>query len=485
MEVNRLRADELLYELAIRGQPTNGTVAENRIKLRAVLGSDIPEIELSTIECNNEIQICAVKLTDLQGDVEEFDVKNKQNEFSRISSRLIHLRDRLDRIKGGNDTLNRDIVVLRERCHSLMEALNRRFSAVTFNDRPVQVSLLDEPIERLEEILRNSEIADEVRDRNPERSNVQPATTLVTDVHQSTGLENRVRQNRVEHPAHSSALLSSPVHRPLRQTADETACFVPTISSTAYVHKWNLKFDGRSSLTDFLERADELRQSRGVTKLQLWRSATELFSGDALIWYRSTRHTLNSWDELVQKLKCAFLPTDYELMLLDEIRERTQGSEERVTMYISVMENLFNRLEKKPSEKTRVDMIKRNLLPAYQHALALTDVNGVEQLTRLCRSVEDTNDRSQKFKPPPSNQTRLLEPHLAYRRPKPPINVHEMTVTNAASPRVMSECWNCGERGHLSRNCPQPARRHCYRCGAVGVTVRTCHTCSGNARPRV
>nr|CAH7731063.1 unnamed protein product [Callosobruchus chinensis] len=58
-----------------------------------------------------------------------------------------------------------------------------------------------------------------------------------------------------------------------------------------------------------------------------------------------------TWDELVVKLKQDFLPYDYEVDLWDEIRNRTQGSLERVVMFVAVMENLFNKLgSNKPSE---------------------------------------------------------------------------------------------------------------------------------------
>lgn len=48
-------------------------------------------------------------------------------------------------------------------------------------------------------------------------------------------------------------------------------------------------------------------------------------------------------------LRQAFLPCDYEESLWEEVRNRTQGADEPVSIYIAIMENLFRRLPSMPS----------------------------------------------------------------------------------------------------------------------------------------
>lgn len=114
--------------------------------------------------------------------------------------------------------------------------------------------------------------------------------------------------------------------------------------------RWNLRYDGIASVNDFLDRIEELRRSRGVSKTQLLRSAAELFSKDALLWFRTNQ--FSSWDDLVRKLRDSFQPYDYGIW--EELRRRTQGAQERVIIFIASMEQLFNRLSIKPTEETLV-----------------------------------------------------------------------------------------------------------------------------------
>lgn len=61
-----------------------------------------------------------------------------------------------------------------------------------------------------------------------------------------------------------------------------------------------------------------------------------------------------------------------------------------------------------------IELIKRNLLPSFHHSLSLPHVNSTEELITLCRSIEEVMNCSQMYRPPATNQSKSLEPHLAY-----------------------------------------------------------------------
>jgi len=164
-----------------------------------------------------------------------------------------------------------------------------------------------------------------------------------------------------------------------------------------------VKYNGQSSVGDFLERVEELRISRGLSKASLLRAAPELFSGDALLWYRTQRFV--SWDDLTYQLREAFQPYDYVDSLWDEIRRRTQGSQEKVFSYIVAMENLFRKLPESPSAETKLHIVRRNLLPYLQSRLAVHNISSLAELLRLGRAIEETEVRIQRFAPPPIHQS--------------------------------------------------------------------------------
>lgn len=68
------------------------------------------------------------------------------------------------------------------------------------------------------------------------------------------------------------------------------------VNKGIHVYKWNLHFcgDDNFSLNSFLDRVDELSVARKITKEDLLGSAIDLFSGRALLWYRSIRQSVKS-----------------------------------------------------------------------------------------------------------------------------------------------------------------------------------------------
>ncbi|KAF2892499.1 hypothetical protein ILUMI_13677 [Ignelater luminosus] len=146
----------------------------------------------------------------------------------------------------------------------------------------------------------------------------------------------------------------------------------------------------------------------------LFNAAIELFKGDALIWYRSIRDTMNSWSELVRELQKAFLPCDYEQNLWEESRHRNQGAHESVSVYIAIMENFFRRLSSIPNEPTRVDIIRRDLSPYLQSQLALEGTTKICRLTQLGKAIKEAYTRAFKLKASSTDFRQALEPYLVY-----------------------------------------------------------------------
>lgn len=79
----------------------------------------------------------------------------------------------------------------------------------------------------------------------------------------------------------------------------------------------------------------------------------------------------------------------WNIFIKREINARTQGSNERVYLFISVMNGLFNQLNVKPYEATIIDRICRIWLPFYLSHLALYHPATISELTARCGKFEE------------------------------------------------------------------------------------------------
>lgn len=269
------------------------------------------------------------------------------------------------------------------------------------------------------------------------------------------------------------------------------------------VSQWGIRYDGLSGVTNFLEGVEEMRLACGFSKNQLASVAVVLFQGVALDWFRANVKPSFSWDNLVERLRAAFLSGEYEEDLWADIRLRTQGQWERTAMFIAVMQNLFKKLADQPMERTQIRIIRRNLLPYIQSQLAMRDFTTIEELTAACQRVEEAQVRIERFKPPPTNPNLVAERELMYNPRKQSHTIHSVQPVpgmtdgverDVESQRLVSSpmpatcnpriiCWNCRRGGHIKSDCPNPPAKHCFGCGKPGVTRHTCPQCSGNARP--
>ena len=272
-------------------------------------------------------------------------------------------------------------------------------------------------------------------------------------------------------------------------------------------NRLNLKFNGKNqSLHSFLEKIEEFCLAHKISKDTLLSFAHEFFENETLIWFRSVRTNISSWDELVYQLKLDFLPIDYELSLWDEIRSRTQGSTERPLIFIAIMENLFKRCINPVAEFVQLKIIIRNLLPYYQQQLSLRQPVSILELKTLCRMIEDTKIRSEKYQSPPLCNANTLEPELAFKKPflkhfqktnislldtsnehsnnsqnnclQPNFsNQNSLLQDNLNSINSKIKCYNCDEFGHAYQKCTQKKNIFCYTCGKKNVIKPKCPSC--------
>lgn len=273
----------------------------------------------------------------------------------------------------------------------------------------------------------------------------------------------------------------------------------PVISCSANkqpISDWGVKFTGDpKKLFYFLERVSDLSQSRNVSNGELFNSAVELFVGDAFVWYRSIKNTVNDWDSLVSRLKQDFLPPYSDDDIWENIRQRKQKRSESTVIFISHMKNLFDRLSLPVTEVTKLKYIKRNLLPEYVQQLALHPVDNISALTDLCKSLEEASyitsrksnnpQISSLNKPVWSKKGKTGNPYSSACDPSTSTSKSKPhTFTPVSDNAVVSNssviCFNCQMPNHTYQVCSKKRGLFCFRCGEQNVKVSSCPKCSKN-----
>lgn len=601
MIIEYLHSDELDYELAVRGYPTDGTVAEKRKRLRPALRLEKDGVSFSSslvLNFGDELRVCADKVAELQEATNQFDFSKASSEYKRFRTRLLHILGRLKHITDPEyDATKGQLLV---KCGEISDFLEETILLL----QPIQVpqfptlvppevetptsttttastgagsvadiaqsspnhsrnnSLIDVDPKDLESTILNLQlnsssvqatvtpVTQTITTTNAPGGNVFPTTlppvvfsqpffgipdpalravphgTFPMYVQSMPSYPALLPTGNTSQPTASTAAANVPSLRtgtlsdavqpgigqsrrvsfagvPDESIRDAQGCLAESrfgFSDNARVFKtvsqWNLKFDGLTGLNTFLRSVEELRVACGFSKSQLLSVAVVLFRGVALDWVRANVEPSHTWDDLVRLLKTAFLPGEYEEDIWADIRARTQGQHERTTAYIAVMQNLFNKLSEKPSEQTKLRIIRRNLLPYIQSQLALLDCTTISELSTACQRVEDAQARIERFKPPPTNPSLVTEQDLMYnpRRCKQqvsavvaPQGTHSSQTGLSGSPSTArtgstaQHCWNCGQKGHMKRDCTRPRSRHCFSCGEPNVTKASCPKCAGNA----
>lgn len=264
-----------------------------------------------------------------------------------------------------------------------------------------------------------------------------------------------------------------------------------------------LKYDGKSCVRSFVQKLEEFRISKGLTEAKMLSSASDIFSGDALHWYRSIRGSIVDWNGLVSALKEDFDIPDYEYRMASEIQQRTQGEGESITIYLAIMNGMFSRLTKQLSEEEKLEIILHNIRPSYSTIIAASpNIRSIQELGHICKNYERIKVRSDNFREPPPVSASTLAPEFSYQPEKrkefSKTFFNDKSKTNFRPPQfrkpypsnslecdaaepvneVKLYCHRCRVTTHSMKECPAERTIFCFKCGKKDVRSPDCPDCS-------
>lgn len=430
--INFLLSEELKFEIRIRDAEPKATQECRRKQLRVLLkhrGIELPSDIVSPYPFSEDLEEMKNSLASLREELSKLAADTFSTTYKRLLYRISHVSTRL------------------------------RLSQPQDESQVSEKQQIENDLMSLEEDFYEKEECLQLNALSLNPSN--PATVTISSV---------------PAPGHSAAV--TPVS--------------PNYSSISHVPvwKWNVFYSGdtKESLTDFLERISELRVARNASYSELFSSAVDIFRGPALIWFRNIKHTVHDWFELEKLLRDTFLPSDYYEDLLSEIKKRTQGEKENVTLFIAQMQGLFAKLSPIPEESEQIRIIRRNLLPYFLGQLSLHDISSLSELSSLCKQLDETRIHIENYRPPSRRVDKVMEVSLACSFPisedgnensqvcevNPSSSI--CSTPNSTYSRIV--CWNCRSNGHRYNQCKQTRIKFCFGCGNQGVTKSSCSKCS-------
>lgn len=338
------------------------------------------------------------------------------------------------------------------------------------------------------------------------------------------------------HKLLSKRLATLQVNRPTPGTSNPGSVFSSTLEpeaqnlisvscdhTAADLNK--LKFNGKTCVRSFIQRVDEFIVARNIIPSKILAFATEIFQDDALHWYRSVKDKVSSWSELSSKLKEDFDQSDYDYRLKSEIRSRTQGERENITIYLSIMSGMFSRLSKPFTEAEQLEILLHNIRPCYASTLAanVTQIDTIDVLRCLCRNYEIVHSRLLQFQEPPRVNSETVAPEFAYFKEanKDPNrfvtntnkqnfshknnynrthfsknhnfnqqnynknqqlgsnkNQHQNFIHSVQTNKQQPYCPRCRSNSHHIRQCKANRDVFCFKCGLKDVKTPECPVCN-------
>ena len=232
-------------------------------------------------------------------------------------------------------------------------------------------------------------------------------------------------------------------------------------------------FSGKGEPEDYLDwemRVDQIFDAHRYIEEKKMQLAAIEFTGYALLWWNQicrSRHRPTTWRGMKDFMRRRFVPEHYKRSLYIKLQRLSQGSLS-VDEYYKEMELLMIRTETVEATEATMARFFNGLNVEVQDRVEMTVYYNIEDLVHQAERAEQQIKRRQDSVTNTWRRSHTDDPSGSS-KPAPTTrfnnSLHKETSKSGVSSGVSStqssahiECYTCGGRGHMKRNCSNAKR---------------------------
>lgn len=459
MKPNHLLANEINYELRIRGVVTGRDISEKRKILGRLLNRERGRnLDIRDPEFNFETEREAItsSVENIKSLVRDFEGPATDSLFIRLRSRLIHVTSRVKRMEIVDDADGNHQLFKNETYATCLQLEAELYERVT-SDTPA-----------IEHHAQSTTVV-QIPAQSPASLQIYKWGVKFDGISQRLGVEafiERVEELADARGVNKSDLFASAVDLFTGKGLEWWRYIKPSVSD------WDSLV--RRLRSDFLSR-DNDEQLWKIIKNRKQRNneSVTIFIAEMESYFRRLSNVPAEVTK-IKKIRENLLFKYYERLALTEFESVTE-----LASTCKRWEEVFSTRARNSDMAYVADSsTSSNFTQARNGSNENSFSNSVSHnCTCSCRCSSAINASSssqvnRRYRNSNRNSSRVnVISH----------NTNPGTSAGNSNNASRTVCWNCNQPNHTFRSCRQTRNKFCFKCGKKNVTVSNCNNCSGNA----